>query len=119
MITGAEMVELGLVNKAVPQEDVLAEAMAIAEHLASNVSPASMATIKHQLNTEPEMPALAAFESSNKIMYESIAGADVAEGITSFLEKRQANFAPLGSGTMMSWMTARDENNPPRETVNE
>ena len=108
VISGAEMAELGLANSAVKTEEVLAEAMAIAEHLASNVSPASMATIKHQLNIEPEMDPAAAFGSSNEIMYESITGADVAEGITSFLEKRPANFAPLGSGTLMSWMDAQD-----------
>lgn len=50
------------------------------------------------------MSALEAVESSNALMYESLKGADVKEGIESFLEKRPANFAPLGLGTRFDWM---------------
>ena len=102
--TGLEMAELGLVNRAVPVEQVLDAAMALADHLANNVSPASMATIKHQLLIEPEMNAARAFESSNSLMVESFSGDDLREGVMSFLEKRPANFAPLGSGSTFSWM---------------
>ncbi len=104
VVSGLEMADLGLVNRAVPEENVIDAARALAGHLANNVSPASMATMKHQLLIEPEMGAALAFESSNALMKESFAGADLREGVMSFLEKRPANFAPLGSGTTFSWM---------------
>lgn len=109
VVTGLEMADLGLVNRAVPVDQVLDAAMALAEHLAHNVSPASMATIKHQLLIEPEMGAARAFESSNALMAESFGGDDLREGVMSFLEKRPASFAPLGSGTTFSWMSRDDE----------
>ena len=104
VVTGAEMFDLGLVNKSVPQGEVLDEALALASLLADSVSPASMATIKHQLLTEPQMRMEDAFASSNALMAESFDGDDLREGIASFLEKRPANFAPLGSGTTFGWM---------------
>lgn len=104
VVTGLEMADIGLVNRAVPVEEVLGAALALAEHLANNVSPASMATIKHQLLIEAEMDPAQAFASSNALMAESFSGADLVEGVTSFLEKRPANFAPLGSGSTFSWM---------------
>lgn len=109
VVTGAGMADLGLVNQAVPVEDVIDTALELAGHLAKNVSPGSMATIKHQLLIEPAMDRESAFESSNQLMVESFDGADLAEGVTSFLEKRPANFAPLGSGSMFSWMEDEGE----------
>ena len=67
-----------------------------------------MATIKRQVLTEPLMTAAEALESSNSLMYESLRGADVTEGVMSFLEKRPASFAPLGSGTVFEWMTQEE-----------
>lgn len=104
VLLAEEMHGLGLVNTVVPVEDVVAQSLAFARNLATNVSPASMATIKRQVLSEQSLTALEALESSNALMYESLTGADVAEGITSFLEKRPADFAPLGSGTRFSWM---------------
>ncbi len=109
VVTGLEMAELGLVNRAVPVEQVRDAAMALAAHLAQNVSPASMATIKHQLLIEPDMGASRAFESSNALMAESLRGEDLREGVMSFLEKRPAKFAPLGSGTTFAWMGLDDD----------
>ncbi len=117
-LTGAEMADIGLVNRAVPQEQVLETATELAHQLATTVSPASMATIKHQLLTEPSMDAAAAFESSNALMYESLRGADLTEGVMSFLEKRPADFAALGSGTVFAWM-AQSEERPNETTANE
>ena len=109
VVMGAEMADLGLVNQAVPVDEVLDTALELAGHLAQNVSPASMATIKHQLLVEPAMDRDSAFASSNALMAESFDGADLTEGVRSFLDKRPPNFAPLGSGSTFSWMDDRDE----------
>ena len=104
VVLGDEMAQLGLVNRAVPVEEVLTESMALARDLAENVSPASMATIKRQVLTEQSLYVLKAIEQSNSLMSESLNGPDIAEGVMSFLEKRQAEFPSLGSGTVFNWM---------------
>ena len=78
--------------------------MAYARDLAENVSPASMATIKHQLNTEVDLSGDDALNHAEGLMVESLQGADVGEGIASFLERRQVTFPPLGEGTRFAWM---------------
>jgi len=78
--------------------------MSYATDLAANASPASMATIKHQINTEPAMSSPNALTNAEGLMRESLSGADVVEGIASFLEKRQVDFPPLGAGTRFEWM---------------
>jgi len=99
-----EMHELGLVNAVVDADGLIDAARKLALDLANNVSPASIATIKQQVLTEPAMDASAATAHANALMYESLKGSDLVEGVTSFLEKRPANFPPLGEGTTYAWM---------------
>jgi enoyl-CoA hydratase/carnithine racemase len=109
VLLGDEMAQLGLINSAVPLEEVLTDSIALARDLAENVSPASMATIKRQVLTEQSLDVLDAIEQSNSLMYESLNGPDIAEGVMSFLEKRQAEFSPLGSGTVFNWMNENED----------
>ncbi|MGB3737285.1 MAG: enoyl-CoA hydratase-related protein [Ilumatobacter sp.] len=104
VVLAEEAAELGIISKAVPGDDLMPTAMAYASDLAANASPASMATIKHQVNAELSMSASDALMNAEALMRESLTGADVIEGINSFLEKRQVDFAPLGDGTSFGWM---------------
>ena len=104
VVLGDEAAALGLVSEAVDVSQVMDVAIARASDLANNVSPASMATIKHQVNVEPAMSAHDALHHAEALMRESLTGADVVEGISSFLEKRQVAFVPLGHGTGFEWM---------------
>ncbi len=104
VVLAEEAAELGIISKAVPGDDLMPTAMAYASDLAANASPASMATIKHQVNAELSMSASDALMNAEALIRESLAGADVIEGINSFLEKRQVDFAPLGDGTSFGWM---------------
>ena len=104
IVLAEEMASLGLVNRVVPVGDVLFESVSFARTLADTSSPASMATIKRQVLTETSMSAHDAMRAADALMVESLAGADVKEGITSFLEKRPVDFAPLGHGTTFGWM---------------
>jgi enoyl-CoA hydratase/carnithine racemase len=103
-----EALELGLVNQVVDPSDVVGEAIAYALDLSQNVSPASMATIKHQVNTQATMTNAEAMTASDTLMRQSVQGPDVTEGIQSYLERRQAQFAPLGRGTLFPWMNQDD-----------
>lgn len=108
VILAEEAHELGLVSRVVDPAELMDAAFAYAHDLAANASPASMATIKYQVNTEPSMTAPDALDHAEALMRESLAGGDVSEGITSFLEKRQVAFPPLGDGTRFAWMDGDD-----------
>lgn len=104
VVLSEEAAELGIVNRVVEADELMDTVMAYARDLAANVSPASMATIKHQLNTEVDLSADDALHHAEGLMVESLRGADVGEGIASFLERRQVTFPPLGEGTRFAWM---------------
>lgn len=104
VVLAEEAAELGIISKSVAPDDLMPTVMAYATDLAANASPASMATIKHQVNTEPSMSAHHALMNAEGLMRESLQGADVTEGIASFLEKRQVEFPSLGEGSCFGWM---------------
>lgn len=104
VVLSEEAAALGLVNGVHEADELMEAVMAYASDLAANVSPASMATIKHQLNHEVDMTSHDALTHAEALMVESLQGADVREGITSFLERRQVEFPPLGHGTHFEWM---------------
>lgn len=103
VILGSEAAELGLINAAFEADELMDHVTAYASDLAANVSPASMATVKYQINSERAMSAHDALHHAEGLMRESLNGSDVSEGIESFLEKRQVNFPALGHGTQFAW----------------
>ena len=106
VVRGTEAAELGIINGALTADDLMPHVLAYAADLAANVSPASMATVKHQVTNEPALSVHDATEHAEELMRESLAGTDVQEGIASFLEKRQVTFQPLGDGTSFDWMNS-------------
>lgn len=104
VVLAEEAHRLGVVNAVYEPDELMDAVLAYAADLAANVSPASMATIKRQLNTETAMTAHAALSDAEALMVESTAGPDVGEGVSSFLERRQVAFKPLGAGTRFGWM---------------
>lgn len=89
-----EAYELGVVNKVVAADALMDEVLAYARELATYVSPASMAVMKHQVYNHPQMPIEEALADSEQLMATSLKGADFKEGVASFVQKRDPNFAP-------------------------
>jgi enoyl-CoA hydratase/carnithine racemase len=106
VVQGDEAAELGIISAAFETDDLMPHVTGYATDLAANVSPASMATIKYQVNNEPAMSNHDATNHAEGLMRESLTGSDVVEGIASFLEKRQVTFPPLGEGTTFDWMNS-------------
>jgi len=70
-------------------------AMAYAEDIAQNCSPASMAVIKRQAYGDAMREVADSSSRSEVLLQRSLQLPDVIEGITSFLEKRSPSFPGL------------------------
>jgi len=90
-----EAAQLGLVKEVVPSEQLMTRAMAYAEDIAQNCSPASMAVIKRQAYGDAMREVADSSSRSEVLLQRSLQLPDVIEGITSFLEKRSPSFPGL------------------------
>jgi enoyl-CoA hydratase/carnithine racemase len=95
VIRGRDAVELGLVSEAFEGDRVLERTVDYAHEMAHECSPASLAVMKRQVYADLERPLAEAVDEANRLMGESFAAPDFAEGVQSFLERRAPRFAPL------------------------
>lgn len=86
-----EAVAWGLVNRAVPKEQLMAEVMATAEKIAAK-SPLILKLIKRTLRQGQEMPLGAALAYEQAMIGLVLDSQDAHEGCRAFLEKRKAVF---------------------------
>jgi enoyl-CoA hydratase/carnithine racemase len=100
-VEGAEAAAIGLVERSVPKDELLARAIDFADELAELSSPYSMARMKAQVRYDLERSFAESYEESQRLMDESLALPDVREGVASFQERRKPRFAgwaPAGEG---------------------
>lgn len=82
-----------LVSRVVPDDELLPTAYALAREIADNTSGVSVALSKQLLwSMLGEQSPYDAHRADSKAIFELGQGADVAEGVTSFLEKRAPQF---------------------------
>ena len=96
-VLGSEAAAIGLVNRALPDGEVLAEALRYGRMLAEESSPSSMATMKAQVYGDYSRELGDALAEANRLMFESFTAPDLAEGVQSFLERRPPKFAALST----------------------
>lgn len=99
VIQAEEAATLGLVNRVLPGEDLLAETIAYARAVATTCSPASVAAIKTQVHADVTATLDEALARAGTLMPISLKGPDFTEGVQSYVQKRPAAFSPLGKGT--------------------
>ncbi|MDJ0655818.1 MAG: enoyl-CoA hydratase [Xanthomonadales bacterium] len=88
MFSAADAVRMGLVNRAVPRDQVRPETGKLAESIASRSArgiAAGKAAFYHQI----DLPIEQAFEFANQAMLEVMTSDDAEEGTRAFLEKRK------------------------------
>ena len=96
-VSGTEAAEIGLVNKALPAEQVLPHAQDYVRDMAARCSPASISIMKRQVYEQLHAGLGPAELESRRLMVESFGRPDMKEGVQSFLEKRPPSFERLGS----------------------
>jgi enoyl-CoA hydratase len=89
-LSGAEAERIGLVSKCVEDDEVIDEAVRIAEQLATG-APTAIALTKHALN-HWYRAAIPAFEASIGAEFLGFGGPEVREGLASHREKRAPDF---------------------------
>lgn len=92
LVTGDEAERMGLVDRAVPVDEVLAEAKAYAKMLADEVSPRSTRVIKDLVWRSLIQDMDEAQDHSQTEMEAALKSEDFREGIAAWQEKRTPNF---------------------------
>ena len=87
-----EALRLGVVDRVLPADALMAASRAYALDLADNVSPRSMAVIKRQLWAVDQQSLRQAIEVGNHEMLASFSSEDFKEGVAHFVDKRPAAF---------------------------
>jgi enoyl-CoA hydratase len=90
-ISAAEALAVGLANKVVPKDQVLAVAKEIASKIAAK-SPLVLKLLKRTLLNGADMPLSAALPYEQSMIGLVLDTADSHEGCSAFIEKRKANF---------------------------
>ena len=90
--TGDEAERLGLVNKALPVDELAAHVGEVAKLLAETVSPRSVAVMKRQVRANYAQSYGESLAIADAEMQASFATFDFKEGVASFVERRPAQF---------------------------
>jgi enoyl-CoA hydratase/carnithine racemase len=92
VVLGREAVDIGLVNRAVPGEQLGAATWTYAQQLAQEVAPSSLAATKLQLYRDLHGDVVSSVNDAGSRMEEMMRGADFAEGVAALTEKRAPRF---------------------------
>lgn len=86
-IPAARAYQLGLVNRVVPADKVVDEAVALAEHINEN-SPTAVRMGKHLVKEAADLTEADGFKRTNELARDLFSSPDPIEGATAFAEKR-------------------------------
>lgn len=89
---GREAERIGFVNKALPGEALIGYVGDLAQHLATQVSPRSVAVMKRQVRESYFQSFAASLDVADDEMQKSFATHDFKEGVASFVERRAPAF---------------------------
>jgi enoyl-CoA hydratase len=80
--------QLGLVNRVVPRDQVIAEACALADRIAEN-SPIAVRLSRQLVREAAELPEADGWRRTNELVLDVFGSGDAVEGATAFAEKRK------------------------------
>lgn len=94
-LLGEEAAAIGLAEFVLPRAELLDGALTYADEIARNCSPRAIATIKAQAWKDLDRPFEVAAVEADELAIDSVTWPDLAEGATSFAERRPPAFPPL------------------------
>jgi enoyl-CoA hydratase/carnithine racemase len=92
VVLAEEAASMGLVNKVVPAEALMATTHEWARTVATQVSPASVAASKRQLYADLHGDVGTSVSNAERLLERHVQGPDYAEGVQALLEKRPPRF---------------------------
>jgi enoyl-CoA hydratase/carnithine racemase len=92
VVLAEEAATMGLVNKVLPPDELLAFTYDYAGRLATEVAPWAVAQAKRQLYADWHRDVGSAVAESERLIREAATRPDYAEGVRAWLEKRPPNF---------------------------
>ncbi len=95
-VDAKEALALGLVNRVLPGDQLLREAKAYLDEIATWSSPTSVMEMKQQVYRALMQPLDVAMNEANARMADSFKRKDFGEGVASFLENRKPAFPRVG-----------------------
>ena len=101
VVRADEALRIGLANRVVPAGKLLEETCAYARMLAQSCAPWSMRTMKQQLYRDLMSDLSGSFDQASVFLRESMRLPDFAEGVRSWVEKRDPKFQPLAADLAM------------------
>jgi enoyl-CoA hydratase/carnithine racemase len=94
-----EAMRLGLVQRVVPGDQVVTEAVTYLQDLAEQVSPASMADTKRLIYGQLGADMADAFTEADEATWLGVQRSDATEGARAYIERRPPRFDPIGEAT--------------------
>jgi enoyl-CoA hydratase/carnithine racemase len=91
-VTAPEALRMGLINRVLPSDELMAGVRAYALELATMVSPRSLRVMKKQIYEALFQTLDEAIDMANEEMFKSLVCADFKEGVAHFLAKRKPVF---------------------------
>lgn len=104
MVGATEAHGMGLVDRVVPDSDLMSATLAYARELADLVAPAAVAVIKRQIYRHLQTSLDQAVHESNLLTEASLLRKEFHEGVASFVERRPPLFAPLTESADSLWV---------------
>jgi enoyl-CoA hydratase len=87
-LSAAEAAQHGLVNRVLPVERYLEEALALAAEIAAR-GPLAVRAAKQAVNNAHELPLAEGLDAERELFYALFDTADQKEGMRAFIEKRK------------------------------
>ncbi|WP_328766750.1 enoyl-CoA hydratase-related protein [Streptomyces sp. NBC_00286] len=100
-ITGTEALTMGLVNRLYEPDELLPAALEYATELARSSSPYAMSLIKRQLAEDQARTFVESRDAAARLLATAKRAPDYREGVRSFIERRQPEFAALGESAAL------------------
>jgi enoyl-CoA hydratase/carnithine racemase len=106
LVRAAEAERMRLVNRVVPAESLMDEAIAYARELAERCSPTAMRAMKQQVYADLMGDMRGAYARSEESLAQAMRSADFREGVKSWQEQRPPKFQPLEA--QRAWLDLGD-----------